>query len=217
MKTFTLDVGQTFIDFMGMSARGYRHLRDIPAGAGHQRVPDPACQSAMNSVMALLEVAKDGRYFSVALANQIDKRDRDAAFNTERAQKAAAVRHGKEKPPAAPVAQAGRTDPPDEQEHKPTSLGSLLPLGFSLSGTNITTAKAVGVDMDTLATLFDEFKNFHINAGTLHPDWHAAWDKWFRAQAPEEAAWRAARADQPGPAPEATPTEAYEPDMPDDD
>lgn len=67
------------------------------------------------------------------------------------------------------------------------SLGTMLPPDFAMTGTMISEAKVKGVDdMALLADMFDEFKKYHLNAGTLHPDWYAAWDKWFERKRPKK-------------------------------
>ena len=194
------------------------------------------------TLAAMFDVDEAG-WAHPAIAEQIAERDRLDEFHKTRAAAGAAARHGSKKNDPAlagsvPKSKAtgttddgsipsGIADAPTlddfanpafqaEPEPPPHSLGTLLPPDFAMTGTMISEAKVKGVDdMALLADMFDEFKKYHINAGTMHTDWLASWDKWFERKRPKKPRAPArVQVSNKQQEPEKT---TYEPDVPDDD
>lgn len=104
------------------------------------------------------------------------------------------IEQGSSNPSVAGSNPAGRTTPDTVDEaieqrmdEARESLGTALPDDFALTGTMIAEAKVKGVDdMGLLADIFDDFRKYHLNAGTVSPDWLTSWDKWFERKKPKK-------------------------------
>lgn len=156
----------------------------------------------------------EGGWSSPMIARQIEEHNRVTQANSERGKAGAAARFGKNKPkpPVVPkpttlavLTETEGDDAPDlipsdagedffsqaqkiiNGEGEPEPIGTALPPDFAMTGTMIAEAKVRGVDdMAVLADMFDDFKRYHLKAGTLSPDWHGSWDRWFERKKPRK-------------------------------
>ena len=205
MKTFTIDPTQFLVDTMHLSTTeigGYVLLMVAQAATEKPIDPENWCNIMRVSpdddwnsrkIAALFDDVDGAILSHPGIAEQIAERDRQASVNQTRARAGAAARHGKKangspelEAPQKPTTLAEPDLMATDDGPEAASIGTVLSPDHALSGTQIAAAKVMGLDMDLLADIFDEFKRYHLSAGTISPDWNASWDKWLDRKRPKK-------------------------------